>query len=422
MPVPRCSSAWAGYRRRHGLRRCACFSVVPNRRVALLAALDKGAVQLAELTLDQKEALAAHPDRKIAFRAKKILARGGGLPSADRQKVIDDLMPLLKRTGNAEHGKLVFKKNCATCHLHSGEGAKIGPDLTGMATHPKSELMIHILDPSRSVEGNFRVYTVSLQDGQVVSGLLASETKTSVEIIDAQAKKHLIQRDAIEALTASNKSLMPDGFEKTLKGDELVDLLEFLTQRGQYLPLPLGKAATITSARGMFFSKDSDVERLIFPDWSPHTFKGVPFHLVDPQYGKVANVIMLYGPQGPIAPKMPKSVRLPCNGPARAIHLLSGISGWGYPYSKKGGVVMTVRLHYTDGKTEDHDLVNGEHFADYIRRVDVPGSEFAYSLRGRQIRYLAITPKRADAIADIEFVKGPDASAPVIMAVTVETK
>ena len=36
---------------------------------------------------------------------------------------------------------------------------------------------------------------------------------------------------------------------------------------------------------------------------------------------------------------------------------------------------MIVRLHYADGKTEDHELKNGVHFADYIRRVDVPGVE-----------------------------------------------
>jgi putative heme-binding domain-containing protein len=389
---------------------------------ALLAAIDQGQVQLGELTLDQKEALLTHSDTKIAALTKTLLARGGGLPSADRQKVIDELQPLLKRTGTADTGKAVFKKHCATCHMHGGDGNKVGPDLTGMATHPKAELLVAIMDPSRSVEGNFRVYRVSLQDGQVLNGLLASESKTAIEIIDAQAKKHVIQRDNIEELAVSNKSLMPDGFEKLLNADDLVNLLEFLTQRGQYLPIPLAKAATIASDRGMFYSKDAEAERLIFKDWSPRTFKGVPFHLVDPQDGKVPNVVLLYGPQGQFPPKMPKSVRMPCNSPARAIHFLSGVSGWGWPLGAKGSVSLIVRLHYADGKTEDHALRNGEHFADYIRRVDVPNSEFAYALRGQQIRYLAITPQRSETIAEIELLKGPDTSAPVVMAVTVETR
>jgi hypothetical protein len=83
---------------------------------------------------------------------------------------------------------------------------------------------------------------------------------------------------------------------------------------------------------------------------------------------------------------------------------------------------MIVRLHYADGKKEDHELKNGEHFADYIRRVDVPGSQFAFALRGQQLRYLAVQPKRADKIERIELVKGPDATAPIVMAVTVESR
>ena len=82
---------------------------------------------------------------------------------------------------------------------------------------------------------------------------------------------------------------------------------------------------------------------------------------------------------------------------------------------------MIVRLHYVGGQTEDHPLRNGVHFADYIRRVDVPGSEFAFALRGQQIRYLAVMPKQAAEIQDIEFVKGPDRSVPVVMAVTIES-
>jgi uncharacterized protein len=394
----------------------------PEGTRALLGAMEKGKADLTDLTLEQRQALAVYPDKGIATRAKKLLARGGGLPSADRQKVVTELMPLTKRTGDAELGKLVFKKHCATCHTHSGEGNKIGPDLTGMAAHPKAELLVHIMDPSRSVEGNYRVYTLTTQDGIVLSGLLASESKTAVELIDSQAKKHSVQRDNIETLSASNKSLMPDGFEKNLSPAELVHLLEFLTRRGQFLPLALEKAATVVSTQGMFHSKDAKAERLVLRDWAPKTVHGVPFHFVDPQGDKHPNVILLHGPGGTIPPTMPKAVRLPFSGPAKAIHLLSGVSGWGFPGGKKGSVSLIVRLHYADGKSEDHPLKNGEQFADYIRRVDVPGSEFAFPLEGRQIRYLAIQPRRAAALTAVEFIKGDDATAPVVMAVTVESK
>ena len=389
---------------------------------AFLAAVEDGSIRLDELSLDQKQALAAHPDSSIATKAKAIIARGGGLPDADRQKVIDELSPVVLKGGDPARGKLVFKEQCAKCHTHSGEGGKVGPDLTGMAAHPKAELLVNILDPSRSVEGNFVQYSLATADGRTLNGLLASESKNAVELIDAEGKSQTVLREEIEELKASKKSLMPEGFEKQVTPDKIADLLAFLAQRGKYLPLDLRKAATVVTTKGMFYDPDSTIERMVFSDWSPKTFEGVPFSLVDPQGDRVKNAILLYSPNGTTPPKMPRSVSLPVNAPARAIHLLSGVSGWGSTGDETGTTSMIVRLHYADGTTEDHPLRDGVHFADYIRPVDVPGSKLAFRLRGQQLRYLSITPKKADPIASLDFVKGRDATAPIVMAVTVEAR
>jgi uncharacterized protein len=388
---------------------------------SLLDAIEQGTLPLGYLALDQKQALAAHPDKTVAERAKTLLAKGGGLPSADRQKVIDEVHAVALGTGRPDNGKQVFLKQCSKCHVHGSEGQRVGPDLTGMAVHPKEELLVHILDPNRSVEGNFRLYVAELDDGRILSGMLASETKTTVELIDTEGKRLPIQRDDIAELVASTKSLMPEGFEKQLSPSDMADLLEFLTKKGRYVPLPLDKVATVVTTRGMFYASENEAERLIFRDWSPKEYEGVPFQLVDPRDSTVPNGILLYGPIGKIPPTMPKKVTIPCATVATKLHLLSGVSGWGFPASDKGTVSMTVRIHYADGKTEDHDLVNGEHFADYIRRVDVPGSKFAFAIRGQQLRYLTVEPKRREPIKELELVKGPDNTAPVVMAITVET-
>jgi hypothetical protein len=394
----------------------------PETTVALLDAVEAGRASLADLTLDQKQALGNHPSRRLRERAVAMLKAGGGLPNADRQKVLEELLHLAERQGDAALGKEVYKKQCSKCHVHGTEGTRIGPDLTGMAVHPKHEMLTNLIDPSRSVEGNFRVYTVVTTDGIVMNGMLASESRTSIELIDTEAKRHAIPREDIDELVASTKSLMPEGFEKQVTQDDIANLLEFLAQRGKYLPLDLRKVATTVSTRGMFYNEEADAERLIFPDWSPKTFKDVPFVLVDPQGERVANAVVLYGPIGTLTQRMPRSVTLPCNSPAKAIHLLSGVSGWGHPFSEEGSVSLIVRLHYADGETEDHELKNGVHFADYIRRVDVPESEFAFRLRGQQIRYLSVRPQRSEVVKEVELVKGPDRTAPVVMAVTVETQ
>ncbi len=394
----------------------------PEWSRSLLVALEKGTVSATDLSLDQSQQLTNHPDKKLAERARVLLALGGRLPSPDRKKVLDEYMPLVEKTGDAHKGFEVFKSICAKCHRHGDTGETIAPNLTGFNVHPKSKILQKMLDPNSSVEGNYRQYTVTTKSGRVINGLLAAETKTALEIVDTEAKRHVVLRDDIDEMTASNRTIMPEGFEKQLSKDDFVNLLEFLTAKGKYVPIPLDKVATIASTQGMFYSKDAWEERLIFRDWKAKTFQDVPFQLIDPQQGRIKNVVLLHGPSGVLPPKMPKSVTLPCNSAARAIHFLSGVSGWGYPASEKGSVSMIVRLHYADGKTEDHALKNGEHFADYIRRIDVPGSQFAFALRRQQIRYLAVSPLRTETIKEIELLKGPDRTAPVVMAVTVETR
>ena len=405
--------------------RTAAVSVLltrPDWTRTLISGIDAGTVRLTELALDQQQALAAHPDEAVRTAAVAALNRGGAMPNADRQKLIVDWSAVATSQGNATAGKAVFTAQCAKCHKHSGEGQQIGPDLTGMAAHPKAELLVHILDPSRSVEGNFRVYTVTTLDGLVLQGVLASESRTAVELIDAEGKTHAIPRDDIDVLRGSTKSLMPEGFEKQIDKRQLTDLLEFLTQKGRYLPLPLDKIATVTSAEGMFYDRAAPAERLVLPDWKPRTVAGVPFVLTDPRDGRTKNFVMLHGPVGTIPPTMPGQVSLPCNAPAKAVHILGCVSGWGFPYSREKSTSMIVRLHYVGGESEDHPLVNGVHLADYIRKVDVPGSKHAFAFpNGQQARVTAVMPTKPDVIERIELIKGKDQTAPIVMAVTIET-
>ena len=161
-----------------------------------------------------------------------------------------------------------------------------------MAVHPKEELLVHILDPSRSVEGNFRVYTRRHRRRHACSTACSpSESKTAVELIDAEGKKHTILREDIDELTGSTKSLMPEGFEKQVKPQG--------ADRPAGVPDPEGQVPAAAAgqgrdggqhARACSTARTPSGERLVFADWKPKTFEGVPFVLVDPQGDKVPNV------------------------------------------------------------------------------------------------------------------------------------
>lgn len=411
-------SRWSSFT--PSLRRSALSQLLnrPEWTQVLLTAIEDRRVPFGDLSVEHIQRLRRHPDAECAKRANKLLDAGGLASNADRQEIVTKLIPLAQRHGDVAQGREVFQQNCAVCHLLNGQGAKIGPDLTGFAGGNREEVLLHILDPNRSVEANYRQYTLTTTDGQSLTGLLAAENKTALELVDGAGQKHVLLRDKIQELTSSTMSLMPEGFEN-LPENDLVSLLDFLTQRGRVFALPLQKAANTITTQGMFIQPDGP-ERMIFDSWGAKSFEGITFRLVDPEGGTVPNAIVLHGPMTELTQTRPQAVSLSCNSPVERIHLLSGVSGWGYPAQPTGSISLIVRLHYKGGAKEDHSLTNGIHFSDYIRRVDVPGSKYAFDLGGKQLRYLAIEPQQREVIETIEFVKGPDRSAPVIMAVTVE--
>jgi len=346
----------------------AAFAVLLRRAAwtsSLLSAMEAGDVLVSDLTLEQRRQLGDVRGQELRARAVALLERGGALPNADRVAVLQQYAAAVHGTGDVARGKKLYTDVCAKCHKHSGEGSNIGPDLTGMAVHPKEELLIHILDPNRDVESNYRMYNVQTIDGLVLAGMLSSESKTAIELVDTKGEKQSILREEIDEFRASRISLMPEGFEKELNVEQMTDLLQFLTARGQFVPLDLAKVATTPSDRGMFYNQDAEAERLVFDQWGLQTFQGVPFQVLDPQGGKVNNAVVLRGgPGGSLTARNPREVELPCQGKTKAIHFLSGVSGWGFPYAADISVSLIVRLEYEDGTTEDHALNNGEHFAD----------------------------------------------------------
>ena len=157
------------------------------------------------------------------------LQTGSKSVSTDRESVVKKLLPVANQKGDAQRGKEVFAASCGVCHAVAGVGGRVGPDLTGIGVRPRAEILTEILDPNRSVEANYRMWTATTKDGESLSGRLDAETQTSVEILDVAGQKHIVQRKDLQSLDASTLSIMPVGFE-ALPESDLASLLEFLAQ------------------------------------------------------------------------------------------------------------------------------------------------------------------------------------------------
>lgn len=397
----------------------AVLMTKPDTTLALLEAIREQELAFGDLSLDQRQTLANHPRELVREQAQKLMDAVGSAVNSARQEVIDQYSTAAHATGDVALGKALFTKNCAICHMHSGEGKEVGPDLTGMAVHPKEELLTHILDPSRGVEGNFRRYTLLTVDGKVLTGMLAAESLASVDLIDAEGKKQSVSREDIEQLTSSKKSVMPEGMEQQLTLSQMTDLLEFLTNKGRFVPLPIAKVATAVSTKELFDNQGAP-DTIELDNWDRRDVEGIPFQLVDPQGDKRANIVVLNGSLGVVPPKMPPSVTLPCNMIVKNLHILGAISGYGFPRTAEETVSMVVRLHYEDGASEDHELINCVHIASFAGKSDVPQSTYAFAAGNRQVRYLAIQPTKRKPIEAVELRKGDDESAPIVLAITAE--
>ena len=401
----------------------------------LLSAIESGQLQFSDLQLDQRQAVMNHPDPSVANRVAELMKKGGTLVNSNRQALVEEWMPVTTLPGNLDNGIAVYKKHCSQCHMHGEIGASIGPNLTGMAVHPKEEILVNVLDPSRSVESNFRTYQILTVDGRSLTGMLAGESSNALRLINAQGKEEQVLREDIETMKASVKSLMPEGFESSISKQEMADLLTFLNNRGRYTPLSFATAATQSTEKNLPGFRAAQGDKFKLATYGKLEFEGIPFQVDEPQDGRVANIIAIQrqrprGPQQPGQPpqtpaSLPSSVSLPCAGKMSTIHILGGVAAAGGPQGNQGNqgpsTSMIVRCVFQDGTHSDYPLVYGKHIANYQGKTDVPDSKFAFDVDGKQVRYLKIDIDATKELKSIDFVKGDDFSMPIVFAVTVES-
>jgi putative heme-binding domain-containing protein len=191
----------------------------------LINAVEENRISPGDIDPVRKALLVKHKNPKIRTRAAKLFSTNALSP---RKSVIDQYRTALTLAGRADRGKQIFEKNCMTCHKVAGRGQDVGPNLAVIQNRTREGLMIQILDPNREVLANYTQYVVVLDDGRVVSGLIASESPSSITLKRAENVQETILRQNIEEIIGSGKSLMPEGLEQKIDKQQMSDLLSYL--------------------------------------------------------------------------------------------------------------------------------------------------------------------------------------------------
>ncbi|HEX4129797.1 MAG TPA: PQQ-dependent sugar dehydrogenase [Pirellulales bacterium] len=191
----------------------------------------------------------------LAARSQAAAVKAGNAASSDVRGLFEPFIPeakrratlgekidpqvVLSRRGDAQRGKLIFFSDgarCRHCHELDDRGKSLGPTLREITKkYPRAaDLLQHALQPSLKIDEPFVAYTVVIDDGRVVSGLIVEQSDREVAIKTVERQVVRIDRKHIEALRKSERSLMPDRVLSDLTAQEAADLLEYI--RSQVTP------------------------------------------------------------------------------------------------------------------------------------------------------------------------------------------
>ncbi|MFO0979031.1 MAG: PVC-type heme-binding CxxCH protein [Planctomycetaceae bacterium] len=198
---------------------------IPTVLNALESVPQNATLSITDIPIARRSLLLKHADPVIRKRAEQVF---GKEPLSNRTAVVNDYQVALTMSGNAERGREIAKKACLTCHRLNGTGQDLGPQLETIRHRSPGDILLHILDPNREVSPNFLEYIVLRHDGLTSTGLIVSETPTTITLRRPEGLEETISRKDIESLTTTGRSLMPEGLEKQLTIEAMADLLAAL--------------------------------------------------------------------------------------------------------------------------------------------------------------------------------------------------
>lgn len=195
----------------------------------LLAMAQAGSLA-AEVFTDEDLWQSLEPKLSDAQRtlAESVRRRAAANPSPSNERLQRLQTSIDQLQGSAGSGQPLFKQHCAACHQLRGVGVVVGPQLDGAIARPVARLLEDILTPNRNVDHAFRTTSFLTYDGQVMVGLVQSETDAEVQLIDSQGKPQRLAKEDIEVRKPTERSLMPSNVGELLTDQQIADLLAFL--------------------------------------------------------------------------------------------------------------------------------------------------------------------------------------------------
>lgn len=197
----------------------------PAWTAALLTAIEANSMPQADWNPARLALLKTTAAPEMQKRIGTILANAW---NQGRKEVIAEYQEALRLEGDIDRGRQAFRKTCAACHQLENKGSPIGPNLAAMISRGAEAVLVNVLDPNREVNPAYVTYLVQTIDGRSHSGMIGSQSATTVTLLRADGHAETILREDIEVMRSSGVSLMPEGLEREISVAQMADLLAYL--------------------------------------------------------------------------------------------------------------------------------------------------------------------------------------------------
>ena len=187
-----------------------------------------------------------------------------------------ELMNLVKSEGSPQRGEEIYRRSqllCQSCHAIAGAGGAIGPDLVSLGSSaPIDYIVDSLLEPAKKIKEGYHTTVITTKQGEVITGGLVrdSDSELVIRMVDGSFKN--IKTSVIEKKEISPVSLMPPGLTASLRKDEFIDLMSFLSALGKEggYKVPPGRVVR----RWRTLPKDSKTSGLIKTKGIQYTLNG----------------------------------------------------------------------------------------------------------------------------------------------------
>ena len=209
----------------------------PKASTALAQALEgqKLPLKIARTGLQRTGTSGAPPKDLI-----KALQQAGDLKPMAQQLSPEAMASLVERVlkeGDPHQGEHIYRRTellCTVCHAIGGVGGIIGPDLVSIgASAPVDYLVTSLLNPNDKIKEGYHTTMITSKNGDIFSGGLVSEGDQEITLRDNTGRMIKIAKADVKSKIISPISMMPPGLTSSLREDEFIDLVRFLSELGK---------------------------------------------------------------------------------------------------------------------------------------------------------------------------------------------